>query len=457
VPLGTWRWLRVAGDLLAGVTALALAFAFRLLFPEPFTPSVLLVDFVVFFATAVPFVGLTQNLLLYLFGFYELPHPQQAPERLRRLVTAVLTQTLVFASVYFLASRNFPRSVLLLFALFNFVLLLTARALLDRLALPPLRRVAIVGAGTAAHELAAHVASYPWYGLEIVGWVAAPSEPAGGTGPGVALGTIDDLPRRIVEGTIDEIVLIGESATWQTRLLEKVVTEGGGKGGILLLPGPFESLLGRMHYRSLHDLPLIEVLEEDELLGDRRSKRLFDLTVASGLLLLSLPLFALCAALVKLSSAGPIFYTQQRVGRRRRPFTLWKLRTMRVDAETGPEEVLATPNDPRLTPLGGLLRALRLDELPQLLNVLDGSMSMVGPRPERPGFVRRYLGEVPGYAARFALRPGITGLAQVNGDYHTSPENKLRYDLAYLANWSLWLDLSILVRTVRTVLTSRGT
>jgi len=128
---------------------------------------------------------------------------------------------------------------------------------------------------------------------------------------------------------------------------------------------------------------------------------------------------------------------------------------MRQGAEQG-EEVLATPGDPRLTPVGAFMRRTRLDELPQLFNVLAGSMSLVGPRPERPGFVRAYLERVPGYAERFSLRPGLTGLAQVNGEYDSTPENKLRYDLAYQANWTLWLDLSILVRTIRTVLSSRG-
>jgi lipopolysaccharide/colanic/teichoic acid biosynthesis glycosyltransferase len=162
-----------------------------------------------------------------------------------------------------------------------------------------------------------------------------------------------------------------------------------------------------------------------------------------------------CAALVRLSSPGPVLYRQTRVGRGQQPFTLLKFRTMRSGAESG-GEVLATPGDPRLTPIGATLRRSRLDELPQLLNVLGGSMSLVGPRPERPGFVRAYLESVPGYAERFSLRPGLTGLAQVNGDYDSTPENKLRYDLAYSANWSFWLDLSILVRTVRTVLSSRG-
>ncbi|HKV11530.1 MAG TPA: sugar transferase, partial [Thermoanaerobaculia bacterium] len=167
-------------------------------------------------------------------------------------------------------------------------------------------------------------------------------------------------------------------------------------------------------------------------------------------------LLAACAVAVRLTSPGGILYRQTRVGRGQRPFTLWKLRTMRQDAEAESGEVLAQPGDPRLTPIGAFLRRFRLDELPQLFNVLRGTMSLVGPRPERPGFVQRYLKEVPGYAERFSLAPGLTGLAQVNGDYHSSPQNKLRYDLAYLANWSIWLDVSILLRTVKIVLTSRG-
>ena len=126
-------------------------------------------------------------------------------------------------------------------------------------------------------------------------------------------------------------------------------------------------------------------------------------------------------------------------------------------AEQATGEVLAVPGDPRLTVVGAWLRRLRLDELPQLAHVIAGTMSLVGPRPERPGFAERFLAEIPGYAERFTVPPGLTGLAQVHGDYHSTPENKLRYDLAYIANWSPWLDLAILFRTVKIVLTSRGT
>jgi lipopolysaccharide/colanic/teichoic acid biosynthesis glycosyltransferase len=222
------------------------------------------------------------------------------------------------------------------------------------------------------------------------------------------------------------------------------------------LPGPFESLIGRMRYRWVHDLPLIEVVRESEWRINWPLKRLLDLAAGALLLAAALPVIAACALAVRFTSPGPILYTQVRVGRGQRLFTLLKFRTMQADAEAESGEVLAQLGDPRLTPCGAFLRRFRLDEIPQLWNVLAGSMSLVGPRPERPGFVQRYIKDIPGYAERFSLAPGLTGLAQVNGEYHSSPQNKLRYDLAYAANWTLWLDLSVLLRTIKIVLTSRG-
>ena len=224
---------------------------------------------------------------------------------------------------------------------------------------------------------------------------------------------------------------------------------------VLLLPGPWESLLGRTRYRWISDLPLIEVV------GDGKSlispvKRVGDLVGGSLLLILAMPILLLAVVAVRLTSSGPAFFRQPRVGRDQRPFTLLKLRTMHLGAERAGEEILADVDDPRRTPVGGCLRRTGIDEIPQLWNVVRGDMSLVGPRPERPGFVDTYLKQVTGYAERFAVRPGVTGLAQVNGDYHSSPANKLRYDLAYIANAGLWLDLSILLRTVKIVLASSG-
>ena len=151
-----------------------------------------------------------------------------------------------------------------------------------------------------------------------------------------------------------------------------------------------------------------------------------------------------------------MIYRQTRVGRGGVPFTIYKFRTMHEEAESDTGAVMAKKDDPRVTPLGRVLRASRLDELPQLWNVLRGDMSFVGPRPERPEFGDDYEREIQGYAERYRVRPGLTGYAQVNGEYHTSAATKLKYDLAYIHNRSLWLDLRILSETVKVMLTRRG-
>src|SRR5690606_36578443 len=159
---------------------------------------------------------------------------------------------------------------------------------------------------------------------------------------------------------------------------------------------------------------------------------------------------------VKLSSRGPIFYRQRRVGQGGALFTIWKFRTMLDRAEEASGPVLAHHEDERVTPVGRFLRASRIDELPQLRKVLNGTMSLIGPRPERPEFVRRYAEEIPGYLERLLVKPGLTGLAQVNGEYHTSPAYKLKYDLAYIYNYSITLYLKIMAETIKVMVTRRG-
>lgn len=191
----------------------------------------------------------------------------------------------------------------------------------------------------------------------------------------------------------------------------------------------------------------------------RTVKRLSDLVLALGLLLPALPLMGLIALLIRLDSRGPALFRQERVGQHGRVFVLNKFRTMRVDAERGSGPVWAAPDDPRATRVGRWLRRTRLDELPQLFNVLLGHMSFVGPRPERPEFVRLLAREIPFYGARLAVKPGITGWAQVRHQYAASVDDareKLQYDLYYIKNLSPFLDLVILLHTVQVVLFARG-
>jgi exopolysaccharide biosynthesis polyprenyl glycosylphosphotransferase len=181
----------------------------------------------------------------------------------------------------------------------------------------------------------------------------------------------------------------------------------------------------------------------------RVAKRTMDVALAAGALVLLAPLMAVLAVAVKLTSRGPVFYRQIRTGLGGRPFKMLKFRSMRLDAEheTGP--VWAAPNDGRCTPLGRFMRRWSLDELPQLLNVLAGDMSLVGPRPERGVFVEQFRRQIPGYGQRHQVKAGITGWAQVNGwRGNSSLRRRVQCDLYYIAHWSIWLDLQILLMTL---------
>jgi lipopolysaccharide/colanic/teichoic acid biosynthesis glycosyltransferase len=180
----------------------------------------------------------------------------------------------------------------------------------------------------------------------------------------------------------------------------------------------------------------------------RLTKRLLDVALSAVGLLFGGPLALAAALLVRMESRGPLFYAQERCGRDGKRFRLWKLRTMVPKAEAGTGPVWSGPEDPRCTRIGAVLRRTGIDELPQLWNVLKGEMSLVGPRPERPHFVRHFQQVLPDYAARHRLRPGLTGLAQVNGwRGRTCVRKRLEHDLRYVANWNLGLDLKLIALT----------
>jgi exopolysaccharide biosynthesis polyprenyl glycosylphosphotransferase len=269
------------------------------------------------------------------------------------------------------------------------------------------------------------------------------------------LGERDDLPRLVAEHDVDEIV-VASDVSWRDRLVDSVMRLDGARARVSVVPSPYEILIGRQDRLRLHDIPLIEVTRRPVGGLAAGTKRAFDVGLAALLLVLCAPLVVAVALAGWATSGRPIIYRQTRVGRDGRPFTMFKFRTMHEQAESATGPVLAVENDPRATGLGRWLRMFRLDELPQLWNVLRGEMSFVGPRPERPEFVETYQAEIHGYTERFKVCPGLTGYAQVNGEYHTSPETKLKYDLAYIYNHSLWLDLKILSKTVQVMLTQRG-
>ncbi len=219
------------------------------------------------------------------------------------------------------------------------------------------------------------------------------------------------------------------------------------------VPDLFALHTSKMRLRELAGIPFISVREVSLSGADRIVKRTFDLVLSALALLVLAPVLLVLALAVKLTSRGPVFYRQERVGRDGREFDMLKFRTMRTDAEQASGPVWAQEDDPRVTPLGRALRRWSLDELPQFWNVLRGDMSLVGPRPERQVFVEQFSEQMPRYFERHRVKSGLTGWAQVNGlRGNTSIEDRTLFDLHYVENWSVWLDLRILLMTVHHVL-----
>ncbi len=225
----------------------------------------------------------------------------------------------------------------------------------------------------------------------------------------------------------------------------------------LLIPNAYEVFCSSMTLDKIDDVPVFRPQCLRLTLEQRSLKRIMDIVVALLGFLAALPFMLLTAIAIKIFDPGPVFYSQERVGRYEKPFKVYKFRTMRVDAEKLSGPMLAQENDPRITRLGAFLRAVRLDELPQIWNVLVGDMSIVGPRPERPFFVEQFKQEIPEYVYRMNVKPGITGLAQVYGKYNTTAYDKLIYDLVYIQNAGIRMDLTIIIQTVRVLFQKSAT
>ncbi len=321
------------------------------------------------------------------------------------------------------------------------------------------RKTLIIGWGKKAWELYDIVTQSPALGYNVLGFICHQDSPEQDEYQSIPiLGGISELHARIVSQNIQE-VLIALPRRSEKQLEEVVGQCNGTTVGIKIMPDLYDVMIGQVRTNQIYGVPLIEILPEIMPQWERLVKRLGDFLFALVFLVLFLPFGLIIAILIKLDSRGPIFYAQERVGLNGKLFNVLKFRSMVQDAEKHSGPVWAGKDDPRITRVGRMLRKLRLDEFPQMINVLKGDMALVGPRPERPFFVEKLRQVYPLYLRRLRIRPGITGWAQVKGEYDTSIEQvkeKLEYDLFYLENMSLRMDLKILFQTFYVMLIGKG-
>jgi len=311
------------------------------------------------------------------------------------------------------------------------------------------KKTIVAGTGPLAQEFIRRAKQYEHLGIRVIGALSDDPDDVGQAVMGIpVLGTSDEVQRIVEQTKADEVVvaLPMDAPDRITTILENLSDE---MIDLKVIPDVtrFSSL--RIAVENFEGLPITS-LKDTPLHGWRAvAKRMFDVAGSTALLVMLSPVFLFLALAIKLGSKGPVFYKQERMGLDGKRFRMWKFRTMRVGAEKETGPVWAKKDDPRVTKLGSILRKTSLDELPQLVNVLKGDMSLVGPRPERPHFIEQFRGTVPKYMLRHKVKAGMTGWAQVNGwRGNTSIEKRIEHDLAYIENWSFWFDIKILWLTL---------
>ncbi len=456
---------KVAIDLLRGVIDIAmLALAFYLGYVlRPIIPITAPPDRWPEFIRYLPTMFLHISVIVLVFYFtrmYHMPRRFSRIDQARGVLTKVTVGAFIVNGIQSFLFKNtlfdpvdYPRTMFFYVWGLSVILVIVGRELHRAIQNYARSRdiasdnLLIVGSDRVAYDIIQKVRAQRTLGYNIIGIVSSSMRPHDSYGGVPVLGSPADLPYLIDAYGVEQVI-IAEPDAQRDDLVEWVTLCQRGRVDIKVYPDMFAYMAGDLGVDDLDGMPLITV-RDIALRGWKLSlKRGLDIFGALfGLILLS-PLFFLIALLIKLESRGSVFYTQERMGLDGKPFQMIKFRSMRPDAEVAGAG-WTVRDDPRVTRIGKLLRRTSLDELPQLINVLLGEMSLVGPRPERPIYVQEFRARIPRYMERHRERAGMTGWAQVNGlRGDTSIAERTSYDLWYVENWSLWLDITIIIRTI---------
>lgn len=410
------------------------------------------------FGLYLPLIVVGTLLIIVSFALAKLYDPRMLLRPLRSaesIVRATLLWFLIVVSAAFLLklepsiSRFFTAIVLITATLvmigwrYLFHYVLRQSRWRDRIT----QRLVFIGWSSEAAHLARVITTDPGHSFSVCGVISSNARTSPTNGEPV-LGDLRHLDRLIDTHLVDTVVLVDLELP-RDRIIEIAAVCEKRYVEFKIIPSFFQIFISGLQTQTIAGVPLlgVESLPLDNPLN-RLGKRLLDIAGALVGLILSVPVMALMAMAIKRESPGPVLYSQVRSGRHGRPFRMYKLRSMRPDAESGSGPQWTVPNDPRRLRIGVFMREWNLDELPQFWNVLMGDMSLVGPRPERPELIEQFEKTIKNYHSRHEIRPGMTGWAQVNGlRGNTSLDERIRYDLHYIENWSLLLDLHILALT----------
>lgn len=446
--------------LIALAWVIAWTIRFEILTPPEWVPLTAYLGF-------LPFVLAIWSAVFLVSGLYTTRRAQRLPLVVYAVGRAVgLGLVASFGAVFFYREFSFSRLHMILFGAVSSGLLVALRLALyvglrrSRQRGHNVRRVLIVGAGKAGQRLARAFQHYPWMGFEVLGFLddrgdAVAAEPADPfypeqREPPRVLGTVDEIGEVLDRVNGADMVYAALPLTAADKLAAVAEACAVRTAHLCLVPDLFGlDLLLNSRVSDVDGLPVIHLLDEAPFDIRQVLKRVTDVAFSAAALVLLSPLLLAIAAAVKLSSPGPVLYRQTRMGLNGQTFEILKFRSMPVDAEAASGPVWSQRGESRATPVGAFLRKTSLDELPQFWNVLRGDMSVVGPRPERPVLIEDFRHRIPGYMLRHKTRAGITGWAQVHGwRGDTSLSKRIEYDLYYIQNWSLWLDVKIIVMTL---------
>ena len=410
----------------------------------------------------IALVTLVCQLCLYYNDVYDLTVVQSNRELVVRLLQAVGAASIVLAAIYFILPSLMVGDGIFVSALFVFLIgILCWRLLFNKLtaSLQMQERILVVGTGLTARKVARQILDQREFAYRIIGFIDEDPSRVGEplVNPGI-IGSHADIAGLIARHQIDRIIVGLADRRGKLPVAELLAAK---MAGIRVEDATttYERVTGKILIDELRPSWLIFSDGFRVSRMTRWMKRGIDLALSLVLAVLSAPAMLLTALAVRLDSPGPILYCQERVGENGRTFTLCKFRSMRTDAESGGTPIWATDGDSRITRVGRFIRMTRLDELPQIWNVVKGDMSFVGPRPERPFFVAELAKGIPFYQQRHSVKPGLTGWAQVKYRYGASLEDateKLRYDLYYIKHLSIFFDLTIVFDTVKVVLFRKG-